>query len=301
MDFALSIQRDSLYCKRSVNLIRPPTETGTSMFKKVTHDILESFRLIYHQTTGYSNPIIETVLYKKTGGIMYYWGDLIDGNYFIAHRSGFSHVNLNPFDENADAALFQELDTFIKSNPEIPEYLLFYHTPQNLLRYWMDQQKKHFKTRRRRRYQLDNTQFMKLDRALYAIPPNHQLRSLQECPWEDLEVFGMALDSKFYDSRDHFLQEAFGFVLYNEEARPVSLANSMCLVGRSSECDLKTLPEFRSKGYGFITITNYVRESIVRKIDVGWDCFVDNHTNQWIQQYGYTHIIREYDLVSFVK
>lgn len=271
------------------------------MFKKVTEDILTPFRLIYHQTTGYSNPIIEAALYRNNCGKMYYWGDLIDGNYFIAHRSGFSHINLNQFDESIDAALFRQLDAFVKSNPEIPQHLLFYHTPPKLLSYWKDQQKQHFKIRRRRRYQLDELQFLKLDKTLYMIPANHELRSLQDCPWEDLETFGMALDSKFYDSRQHFLQESFGFVLYNEGGKPASLANSMCVVGRNSECDLKTLPEFRNRGYGFITITNYVRESIARKINVGWDCFVDNHTNQWIQQYGYTHIVREYDLVSFVK
>ena len=46
---------------------------------------------------------------------------------------------------------------------------------------------------------------------------------------------------------------------------------------------------------------NYVRESILRKVNVGWDCFVDNYSNKWAQQYGYTHIIREYDFVTFAK
>jgi hypothetical protein len=142
---------------------------------------------------------------------------------------------------------------------------------------------------------------MKLDRSLYAVPPKHKLLTLREAPYGDLEVFELSLESKFFDSREDFLNRSFGFVLYNEESKPVSIAYSMCLVGRNSECDLKTLPEFRNKGYGYITITNYVRESIRRKVDVGWDCFVDNHTNLWIQQYGYTHIIREYDFVSFLK
>jgi len=35
-------------------------------------------------------------------------------------------------------------------------------------------------------------------------------------------------------------------------------------------------------------------------MDVGWDCFVDNHTNAWVQRYGFTHF-REYDFVSFMK
>jgi hypothetical protein len=72
-------------------------------------------------------------------------------------------------------------------------------------------------------------------------------------------------------------------------------------VGCKSECDVKTLPDFRNKGYGYVTVTNYVRESFLRGVDVGWDCFVDNHTNKWVQQYGYTHVVREYDFVTFAK
>jgi hypothetical protein len=271
------------------------------MFKEVTQDILETFRIIYHQTTGYSNPIIETVLYKGGSGKIYYYGDLVDANYFIFHRSGFSHINLNPFDKEINPVFFREVDDFLKKTPAIPDFLMFYHTPPDLKLYWAGQQKSNFKIRRRIRYQIDNSHFMELDRLSYAVPPDHRLLPLRECPQEDLEVFGMALDSKFFDSMDDFLQRSFGFVLYNEDAKPVSVGYSMCLIGRNSECDLKTLPEFRNRGYGFITITNYVRESILRKINVGWDCFVENHTNQWAIHYGYTDIIREYDFVSFLK
>jgi hypothetical protein len=271
------------------------------MFKQVTQNNLEEFRLIYHQTTGYSNPIIETVLYQNKGGGLYYWGDLIDGTYLIFHRAGFAHVNFNPFYDTSNSELFQEIDTFIKNTPAIPDYLLFYHTPEPLLRYWETRQKQYFKVRKRRRYQIDNRRFMKLDPSLYAVPEGHKLLPLQRCSYEDLEVFGLALDSKFYDSKEEFLRNSFGFVLYNETGRPVSISYLMCLVGRNSECDLKTLSDFRNRGYGFINITNYVRESIRRRIDVGWDCFVDNHTDKWVKQYGYTHIIREYDFVSFLK
>jgi hypothetical protein len=193
------------------------------------------------------------------------------------------------------------VDAFLISNPVIPDFLMFYHTPENLLNFWKEQHKKYFKIRTRRRYEIDNKHFMTLDPASYAIPHNHQLIPVQECPFEDLDVFELSLNSKFHDSREQFLKNSFGFVLYNEEKSPVSIAYLMCLVGRNSECDLKTLPAFRNKGYGYITITNYVRESILRKINVGWDCFIDNHTNEWVKQYGYTRIIREYDFVSFLK
>lgn len=270
------------------------------MFTEVTEASKEQFRIIYHQTTPYSNPIIETVLYQNHRGRMYFHGDLLDGNYLIFHRAGFAHINLEDFADKTPA-FFQELDAFIQDNPAIPGYLMFYHTPEELLDYWRAQQKNSFKIRRRRRYQIDRNQFMKLDQSLYAVPPKHHLVPLQRCDYADLALFDLSLDTRFYDSRAEFLQNSFGFVLYNEAGQPVSISYLICLVGRNSECDLKTLPAFRNKGYGYITITNYVRESLLRRINVGWDCFVDNHTNKWIQQYGYTHIVREYDFVTFAK
>lgn len=270
------------------------------MFTEVTEASQEQFSIIYHQTTPYSNPIIETVLYQNNRGRMYFYGDPLDGNYLICHRAGFAHINLDDLTDNT-AAFFQELDAFIQNNPDIPDYLMFYHTPAKLLEYWKAQEKKRFNIRRRRRYQIDRNQFMKLEESSYAVPPKHHLLPLQRCDYADLALFDLSLDTKFYDSRAEFLQNSFGFVLYNEDSQPVSISYLICLVGRNSECDLKTLPAFRNKGYGYITITNYVRESLLRRINAGWDCFVDNHTNKWIQQYGYTHIVREYDFVTFAK
>jgi hypothetical protein len=270
------------------------------MFTEVTEASKEQFKIIYHQTTPYSNPVIETVLYQANRGKMYFYGDLLDGNYLIFHRAGFAHINLEDLADNA-SALFQELDAFIQENPDIPSYLMFYRTPARLLDYWKAQEKHSFNVRRRRRYQIDRAQFMKLEQSLYAVPPKHHLVPLQQCDYSDLALFNLSLDSRFYDSRQEFSQSSFGFVLYNGDGQPVSISYLICQVGRNSECDLKTLPAFRNRGYGYITITNYVRESLLRRINVGWDCFVDNHTNKWIQQYGYTHIVREYDFVTFAK
>jgi hypothetical protein len=270
------------------------------MFTEVTEATKAQFRIIYHQTTAYSNPIIETVLYQTDRGRMYFYGDLLDGNYLIFHRSGFAHINLDNVGDNTPA-LFQDLDAFIQGNPDVPEYLMFYHTPTHLLDFWKAQEKKSFKVRRRRRYQIDRDQFMKLDPSLYAAPPKHRLLPLQQCDYSDLALFNLSLDTRFYDSREEFFKNSFGFVLYNEEDQPVSMSYLICLVGQNSECDLKTLPAFRNRGYGYVTITSYVRESLERQVNVGWDCFIDNYTNKWIQQYGYTHIVREYDFVTFAK
>src|SRR5262249_34030814 len=129
----------------------------------------------------------------------------------------------------------------------------------------------------------------------------HRLVPLQQCPYEDLESFELDLDRKFYDSHEDFLQNSFGFVLYDQGKQPASISYLAVLMGRNGEVDVKTKPEYRNRGYGYITLTNYVRESIIRKVNVGWDCFVDNHPTRWAQQYGNTHIVREYDFVTFAK
>lgn len=272
------------------------------MFKEVNEDLLETFRLIYHQTTGYSNPIIESVLYQNRLGCgIYYWGDITDGNYMIFHRSGFSHINFNPFDKSLNDIFFKQLDFFIKNNPTIPNYLMFFNTPSSLINYWKNQNKEYFKIRTRRRYQIDEIKFMELDKSLYAIPSNHDLLPLQNCSEDEIAPFDPSIWNKFYNSSEDFLKNSFGFVMRNEYKKPVSISFLSCYVGRNSECSLLTLPEYRNKSYGFINITNYVKESINRKVNVGWDCFIENHTNEWIKLYGYTHIIREYDFVSFLK
>jgi len=271
------------------------------MMRELAISDREQFRIIYHQTTSYSNPIIEKVLYKDGQGRIYVFGDLLDANYLIVHRSGFAHANFDFPEGIGNEPAFGDIDAFIRDNSDIPDYLMFYHAPVQLQAYWKAQNKRSFQVRRRRRYELDHNQFMLVKPSSYSVPDQHRLVPLEECPYADLEAFDLSLDSKFYDSREQFREESFGFVLYNQHTRPVSIAYLLCLVGRNGECDLKTLPPFRNRGYGYIAITNYVRESFLRKINPGWDCFIDNHTNIWVRKYGYSRIIRDYDFVTFAK
>lgn len=272
------------------------------MFRKVTQVQIYDFRLIYHQTTNYSNPIIETVLYQDRGGNgIYYFGDLTDGNYFIFHRSGFCHINFNLFENYIDDKFLRGIDLFLQNNEAVPNFLMFYSTPPKLLEYFKQVGKKYFKIRRRIRYQIDENSFKEMDENKYSIPDKHKLLKIQDCPLADLKLFNLNLDRKYYNSYDDFLENSFGFLMYNEQSLPVSISYLICKVGRSSECDLLTLPEYRQHGYGFICISNYVKESIERKIEVGWDCFMDNYTNEWVKEYGYTKIIREYDFVTFLN
>jgi hypothetical protein len=269
------------------------------MFKEVSIKEIEKFRLIYHQTTGYSNPIIESALYQNKGGeAIFYWDEMSLGNYIIFHRSGFGHINFNLHHNSKSPA---EIDEFLVTNSKMPQFVLLYNTPDSLKEYWKEQSKPYFKIRKRRRYLLNEDSFNRLDKSLYEIPKNHKLVMIQECPIVDLELFEMNLDSKFYNSYQDFFENSFGHVLYNEKNKPACIAYLICNVGGKTECDLKTLAEHKEKGYGYITITQYVADSFRRQTDVGWDCFVENHTNKWAQQYGYHNIIREYDFVSFLN
>src|SRR5687767_4726041 len=98
----------------TLRIDKPPSR----MFTEVTQHTLEKFKAVYHQTTKYSNPIIESVLYGDNRGRIYFYGDLAAGNYLIFHRSGFAHINFNDFDENINTLLFQEMDAFIRCNEE---------------------------------------------------------------------------------------------------------------------------------------------------------------------------------------
>jgi hypothetical protein len=272
------------------------------MFTKLPNELLNEFKIIYHQTTRYSNPIIESVLYQDRGNNgIFYFGKVTDGNYFIFHRSGFCHLNLQLSDSEIDTPLLEAIDSFLQNTDCVPKYLMFYNTPKQVQRYFEHSNKRFYKNRIRRRYTLDKNSFLSIDTRKYAVPINHALVPIQECSIGDLGMFKVGLDTKFYNSYEDFLDNSFGFVLFNHESKPVSLSYLICQVGRSTDCDLITFPEWRNYGYAYICITNFVRESIRRNVEVGWDCFVENHTNKWIQEYGYTEIVREYSFISYLN
>src|SRR5687768_9283049 len=56
----------------TLRIDKPPSR----MFTEVTQHTLEKFKAVYHQTTKYSNPIIESVLYGDNRGRIYFYGDL---------------------------------------------------------------------------------------------------------------------------------------------------------------------------------------------------------------------------------
>lgn len=271
------------------------------MIKLLEPEMIGKFITLYHNRVNFTNPIIESVIYDETRslGRIYYWGNLNDGNFFICHRSGYAHLQYN--EENILSQELHDIDSFIYKNDEIPEYLMFYHLPESIKVFWSNLDKKYFRIRKRRRYQVNELLFQEMDQAVYNIPDNFKLLGINKCSRKDLLLFDKDLFSKFYNSEKDFKKNSLGFILYNESGSPVALIYLICEVHSHGEYSVITLPEYRNNGYGHLITINCVRESIQKKIDFGWDVFVDYHSDSWIKKNNYGKMIREYDFITFLR
>lgn len=275
------------------------------MFKQLTRDEVAAFRPIYHQTTPWPNPIIESILYddaKRALGTVHCFGDVLDGNYIITHRSGFTYVHFNPDGIGIGAGFSKSVDEYMQVNEAFSHYLMFYVMPPALLEHLKAQSKEHFNMRSRRKYRIDVAHFNRMDQRIHVVPEGHRLVSLVEAGTDVLAGMQHKLDSRFYNSWNDFLDNSFGFVLFNAEGAAVALAYTMCTVGRIADVDLVTLPEHRKKGYGAMIITHLVRECHRRHLEAHWDCFVSNHTDKLVREvYGVERVYLSYDMVTYLN
>lgn len=275
------------------------------MFTRLTREEVMAFRPIYHQTTPWPNPIIESVLYAGEGrtlGTVHCHGDVRDTNYIITHRSGFTYVHFNPDGTGSGPEMPQLVDTYLQVEPSFSHYLMFYAMPPVLLEHLRGQNKPHFNVRQRCKYRIDRRHFEGIDPAIYQVPEGHRLVTLAEAGKAVLSALQHKLDSRFYDSWEDLLENSFGFVLFNAEGVAVALAYTMCVVGHIADIDLITRPEHRKKGYGAMIITHLVRECHRRHLEAHWDCFTANHTDKLVREvYGVERIYLTYDMVTYLN
>ena len=101
-------------------------------------------------------------------------------------------------------------------------------------------------TRLRKRVQLkfSNGQLL----PAYSILPRFTFDKINSNNFDNLSVFNLSLDNKFWNSKTDFLENGFGFILNNEIGLPVSVCYSACVENGVAEIDVATLPDFRIKG-----------------------------------------------------
>lgn len=275
------------------------------MFRMLGREEVVEFRPIYHQTTPWPNPIIESVLYDDARpdlGSVHVLGDPRDTNYVITHRSGFTYVHLHPDGIGADEEVLPALDAYMQAAPAFRDYLMFYPMPAAFMEHLKAQDKQFLKVRPRCKYRIDRRRFDAMDNAIYNVPEGHRMLGLVEAGADVLGRFDHKLNERFYDSWDDFLGNSFGVVLLDGNGVPVCLSYAMCTVGHIADIDLITLPDHRNKGYGALTVTHMVRECHRRHLDAHWDCFTANHTDKLVREvYGVERIHVAYDMVTYLS
>ncbi len=275
------------------------------MFRRSTPEEVAAFRPIYHQTTPWPNPIIESVLYDDRGrglGAVFCYGDPLNANYVITHRSGFTYAHINPDRTGVAADYEAAIDRFMQDEPAFSHYLMFYAMPDALATYITAQGKPHFNRRTRRKYRIDVRHFETIDPTIYTVPEGHRLLTLREAGAGILAAFEHKLEQRFYNSWDDLIDNSSGYVLLDPEGAPVALAYVMCQVGRIADIDLIVRPEHRKRGYGAMIITHLVRECHRRGLEAHWDCFITNHTDKLVREvYGVERIYLEYDMITYLN
>lgn len=270
-------------------------------FRPLSRREVGAFRPIYHQTTPWPNPIIESILYDDSRpglGSVHCFGDVLDTNYVVTHRSGFTYVHFG----QGGADLAPVLDRYMQAEAAFSHYLMFYAMPPALLEHLRGQDKAHFNVRPRRKYRIDRARFDRIDPAIYVFPAGYRLAELKEVDIPVLAGLQHKLDSRFYDSWDDFLANSFGYVLLAPDGSAVALAYVMCIVGHIADVDLITLPPHRKQGHGARIITHLVRECHRRHLEAHWDCFTANHTDKLVREvYGVDHIYLSYDMVTYLN
>lgn len=230
------------------------------MFKEVSP---EEYPRIKQRTRDHF-AIIDAVLEGLQEGKVYSDGK---GSDLIIHKSAFSQVNSIEGDSG-------RLADFIVSSKELPEYFHVYEAGQDLIKACMDRNGSiAIRVRDRVRLRFD------ADRQGVVVPEppaGYSVRKIDKNNFASLEIFDLGLENKFWSSRDHFLENGYGFCVFTAEGTPVSICYAAAVAGGVAEIDVATLEQYRKMGMARLTVGAFINFSLETGVTPGWDCFLEN-------------------------
>ena len=226
----------------------------------------------YHFLTGLKElkifPLIHAVLLQRQDGEIYLDEGGMLANIFVIHKSGFAQLKLADAYSNFDA-----IADFIKTNSALPDYFHIYAAPEKLVMYFEKEQTEvGIKIRQRVKLQYRRSD---LDTPA-RLPANFSCHAINKENFDLLSSFNLALDSKYWDSKDHFLKDGYGYYIEAPGKIPAAICYAACVVDNVSEIDIFTDDKYRKMGLAKIATAYYVQESIRRGVTANWDCFTEN-------------------------
>lgn len=210
-----------------------------------------------------SFPLINAVVSAKQQGKIF--GN--ENNFFIIHKAGFSL--LKPDEQEEYNGVLQ----FLIHEKNIPQYFHLYDPPEQLENECHQNKNINAKLRKRIQLKFINNQSLVPE---VALPVNYSVEKITINNFESLSVFGLDIACKFWNSKDDFLTNGFGFCVFNGQHEPVSVCYTACISNNEVEIDIATLAAYQQKGMAKAASTAFVNHCEKNSITANWDCFEDN-------------------------
>lgn len=91
-----------------------------------------------------------------------------------------------------------------------------------------------------------------------------------------LAPLGLDIESKFWDSRAHFIEKGYGLFLKAEAGNPLAVCYTAAVGNGLAEVDILTAPDHQKKGLAKYATALFIRQGLQKGIRTNWDCFEDN-------------------------
>ncbi len=234
-------------------------------------------------------PLINAVINKLQEGYIFNpAGD--DHSFYIFHKAGFSYLT------KAGEPDYSEILNFLLLSDKIPVYFHVYDAPLRLISL-CEKENDRVNIRIRTRVQL-KFQGSQLKNDDFLLPENYQIKQIDEGNFNALSVFNLNLESKFWQSKQDFIKNGFGFCVFDEDNLPASICYSACVANAVAEIDVATLPEHQKKGLAKKVVVKFVDHCLKNNMVANWDCFEENHSSLRTAQSVGFKTVRAYDFLS---
>jgi hypothetical protein len=235
-------------------------------------------------------PLINSVINKSQSGFIFtsrYNSDL----FFIYHKSGFSYLSKI---KNID---FTNVLEYLIGCKRTAQYFHIYDAAPGLISSCEGCSAINYKLRQRVKLIFQNNELGKVRN----LPFGYSIDRITDSNFDKFDIFNINLQSKFWSSKDDFLENGFGFAVFNEKNLPISVCYSACVANGIVEIDIATLPQNQKLGLASTLVTHFLEYCNAKKLVANWDCFDTNLGSlRTAQNSGFTPVT-VYNFLSIFK
>ncbi|MEK7432697.1 MAG: GNAT family N-acetyltransferase [Cyanobacteriota bacterium] len=232
-------------------------------------------------------PLINAVIDKSQFGKIFVDSLENINTIYVINKIGFSQLFCTKNSNLYDFCLF------IKNSKEIPDYIHIYDSHVDLDSIF-NKIELATKNRIRTQFRYNSKKNIISDK----IHPNFSIKNIDQINFNDLDVFKLDLENRFWNSKKDFLENSYALCIVNNKFEPISICYSACVSNNISEVDIATLENYRGNKLGKILTEHFINNLISKNIKTNWDCFNDNIPSFKIASDLGFEKIKEYNFLS---